>query len=223
MTRGFWMMETPVTQGQYLALIGENPSEFKAVGLEAPVENVSWYDAAAFANKLSALEGASKSFVGSGEKMDGVGNKEIDYVDSKGWRLPTEAEWEYACRAGTTTPHYGDVDMIAWYEENSGNTTHAVGQKQANAWGLCDTLGSLWEWCYDRWDEDAYMKLGDTDPVCIKDSYIRSMYIKDEDISFFVLRGGCFSNNARFLRAAYRFSDEPTERNGFFGFRLLRR
>jgi formylglycine-generating enzyme required for sulfatase activity len=118
--------------------------------LDAPVERVSWYDAAAFANKLSALEGLSACFVRSGEQMEGVGNKGSDYVGCKGWRLPTEAEWEYACRAGTMTSRYWELDKIAWYDENSNRyTTHLVGQKQANAWGLHDTLGNVWEWCYD--------------------------------------------------------------------------
>ncbi len=208
LTRGFWMMETPVTQGQYLAVMGENPSHFKKAGLEAPVEWVSWYDAAAFANKLSALEGAPESFVGSGEEMDGVGNQGSDYVGSKGWRLPTEAEWEYACRAGRTTPRYGKLRKIAWYEENSGRTTHRVGQKQANAWGLYDMLGNVWEWCYD-WYGD-YSAQAAMDPTAAATGAGR------------VYRGGGWNYDASHVRAARRDYKMPTYRYNNFGFRVVR-
>lgn len=194
LTRGFWMMETPVTQNQYLAVMGENPSCCTEAGLEAPVEQVTWYDAAAFANKLSALEGTSESFVGSGEEMDGVGNKESDYVGSKGWRLPTEAEWEYACRAGTTTPRYGELDKIAWYEKNSGSTTHIVGQKQANAWGLYDMLGNVNEWCYDAYESPPRV----------------------------ATRGGSWISHADSVRSSSRERSDPKKLIYSFGFRVIR-
>ncbi|MCK6513367.1 formylglycine-generating enzyme family protein [Myxococcota bacterium] len=206
--RGFWMGETPVTQGQYLALMGKKPSHFTKAGLEAPVECVCWYDAAVFANKLSALEGLSACFVEIGEQMEGVGNKGSDYVGSKGWRLPTEAEWEYACRAGAATPRYGELDQIAWYGENSGGTTHIVGQKQANAWGLHDTLGNVWEWCYD-WS-GGYSAQAATDPVGAATSTRR------------VLRGGGWSSGASCVRAARRSSLTPADRYGDIGFRVVR-
>ncbi len=205
LTRGFWMGEMPVTQGQYRTIMGENPSHRTEAGLDAPVEQVSWYRAAAFANKLSALEGLSACFVGVRNKMEGVGNKGSDYVGSKGWRLPTEAEWEYACRAGTTTPRYGELDKIAWYEDNSGNTTHAVGQKQANAWGLYDMLGNVWEWCYD-WN-DGYSEQAATDPTAAATGTSR------------VARGGL--DHTRCGRAARRLSFKPTNRGGI-GFRVVR-
>ncbi len=208
LTRGFWMGETPVTQGQYQTITGHNPSHFKAVGLDAPVEQVSWYDAAVFANKLSALEGLSACFVGSGEKMEGVGNKGSDYVGCKGWRLPTEAEWEYACRAGATTPRYGELGQIAWYEKNSGKTTHAVGQKQGNAWGLHDTLGNVWEWCYD-WS-GHYSAQAATDLVGAATGTDR------------VARGGGWLSSAGSVRAARRGLGTPPNRYNFFGFRVVR-
>jgi formylglycine-generating enzyme required for sulfatase activity len=207
-SRGFWMGQTPVTQGQYLAVMGDNPSYFTEAGLEAPVEQVTWFEAAAFANKLSALEGASESFVRSGEEMDGLGNKESDYVGSNGWRLPTEAEWEYACRAGRTTLGYGDLEKIAWWDENSGETTHAVGQKQANAWGLHDMLGNVWEWCYD-WHE-ADPRQAATDPVVAAAGMYR------------VLRGGCWDDHAYFVRLAPRGHNPPTGRYSAVGFRVVR-
>lgn len=207
-TRGFWMGETPVTQGQYQTIMGHNPSHFKAVGLDAPVEQVSWYDAAVFANKLSALEGLSACFVGSGEKMEGVGNKGSDYTESKGWRLPTEAEWEYACRAGTAVPRYGELDKIAWYRENSGETTHVVGQKQANAWGLHDMLGNVWECCYDWFG--SYPIRAATDPTGAATGMYR------------VVRGGSWLSYGWFVRSASRYWGAPTNRNYNIGFRLVR-
>jgi formylglycine-generating enzyme required for sulfatase activity len=208
LTRGFWIGETPVTQGQYQAIMGRNPSDFKKAGLDAPVECVSWYDAAAFANKLSALEGLSACFVESNKKRKGVVNGASDYLGCKGWRLPTEAEWEYACRAGTPTPRYGELDEIAWYGDNSGKTTHPVRQKEANAWGLHDLLGNVWEWCYDRYR--AYPKQAATDPVGAATG------------THSVRRGGSWYHGAQWVRAADRFRSTPTTRDYKIGFRVVR-
>jgi serine/threonine protein kinase len=213
LTRGFWMGETPVTQRQYQAIMGVNPSDFKDAGLDFPVECVSWYDAAWFTNKLSALEGLSGCFVGSGEQMKGVGNEGSDYLGYKGWRLPTEAEWEYAARAGTTAPRYGELDKIAWYHGNGGSKTHSVSEKAANPWGLHDMLGNVWEWCYDWFDDSAYQKRGKAviDPVQAATGNNR------------VLRGGCWYNHARYVRAASRYYSAPSLRDNYFvGFRLFR-
>ncbi|MCK6509207.1 formylglycine-generating enzyme family protein [Myxococcota bacterium] len=209
LTRGFWMMETPVTQGQYMAVIGDNPAHCKRVGLDAPVECVSWHEAAIFANKLSVLEGVSESFVGSGEEIDGVGNKQSDYVGSKGWRLPAEAEWEYACRAGSTTPRYGEVDEIAWYDDGGSRyATKAVKQKQANDWGLYDTLGNVWEWCYDLYA--TYPSQTTTNPFGAAKGTER------------VARGGGWFDDVSSLRAARRCGYAPTNNGSDLGFRLVR-
>ena len=117
----FWLMTFPVAQNLWESVTETNPSKF--IGADRPVENVSWLDVQEFIQKLNKLSGSIEKF-----------------------RLPTEAEWEYACRAGTTGPRYGKLDEIAWYGENSGNESHPVGKKWPNAWGLHDMLGNVWEW-----------------------------------------------------------------------------
>ena len=119
LTRPFWLGRTAVTQGQYEAIMGTNPSQFTTAGKDAPVESVSWDDATAFCVKLTERERAA-------------GRMPVGYT----YRLPTEAQLAYACRAGTTGDYTGDIDAIAWYIKNSGQTTHPVGTKQPNAWGL---------------------------------------------------------------------------------------
>ena len=116
LSQGFWLGKTPVTQGQYQAVMGNNPSCFAAAGADAPVEQVSWDDAMAFCQKLTEQERTA------GHLPEGYA-----------LTLPTEAQWEYACRAGTTGPYAGDLDGMAWYNKNSDNTTHPVGTKQPNA------------------------------------------------------------------------------------------
>jgi formylglycine-generating enzyme required for sulfatase activity len=166
-SKGFWMGKTEVTQGLWQAVMGSNPSYFKN-GDSYPVEKISWDDCQAFITKLNQMVGGNA------------------------FRLPTEAEWEYACRAGTTGDRYGDIDAIAWYSGNSGNTTHIVGQKQANAWGLYDTLGNVYEWCQDWYG--AYSAGYQTDPTGPGSGAYR------------VLRGACWNYSAQYVRSAIRGS-----------------
>jgi formylglycine-generating enzyme required for sulfatase activity len=209
----WWARARDEEVGGDAILMGVNPSYFSKVGLDAPVERVSWYDAAWFTNKLSALEGLSGCFVGSGEQMAGVGNGGSDYLGCKGWRLPTEAEWEYAARAGTTAPRYGELENIAWYDGNSGDTTHPVGGKQTNAWGLHDMLGNVCEWVYDRYDASAYKRSGQAAIDLVQAATGDSR----------VVRGGCWYNYAQYVRAAFRDYYAPSARgNGYVGFRLFR-
>lgn len=128
----------PVTQDLYFEITKERPSYFK--GEKNPVETVSWRDAVYFCNLLSDTTGLRPCYSLNKENEEITFNPKAD-----GYRLPTEAEWEYACRAGTTNVRYGEIDKIAWYKANSDNKTHEVGTKEPNGWGLYDMLGNVWE------------------------------------------------------------------------------
>ena len=181
-SRAFELQATEVTQGQWEAVMGNKPSRFQGESL--PVEQVSWNDVQEFLRKLNQRD------------------------PGKGYRLPTEAEWEYACRAGTTGDRYGDLNSIAWYTENSGGKTHPVGQKQPNAWGLYDMLGNVWEWCSD-WYGD-YPSGSVTDPRGPSSGSSR------------VLRGGGWGSGASICRSANRSGYAPGIRYSVLGFRLAR-
>jgi formylglycine-generating enzyme required for sulfatase activity len=145
----FLLGSFPVTQDLYYEITKESPSTFK--GDEHPVETVSWKDATNFCNLLSVRTGLTPCYQLSDE-CEGIASD----PSSNGFRLPKEAEWEYSCKAGTIAVRYGELDLIAWYKENSNGTTHPVGQKAPNAWGLHDMLGNVWEWCSDTYDETIY-------------------------------------------------------------------
>lgn len=145
----FLLFKFPVTQDLYFEMTNENPSTFKGGGL--PVETVTFKEVVTFCNKLSAQYDLTPCYLIQDENEAIIFDK-----SANGFRLPTEAEWEYACKAGTTGIRYGELDLIAWYKENSGNKTHNVGQKMPNAWGLYDMLGNVWEWCSDLYDTEVY-------------------------------------------------------------------
>jgi formylglycine-generating enzyme required for sulfatase activity len=145
----FLLARYPVTQDVYFAVTGESPGTFK--GDKRPVETVSWRDAADFCNLLSEKAGLQPCY-----RLSSTGEEITYHPASDGYRLPAEAEWEYACKAGTTGTRYGEIDQIAWYKGNSEGTTHPVGLKAPNAWGLYDMLGNVWEWCTDVYDPHVY-------------------------------------------------------------------
>ena len=145
----FVLSKFPVTQSFYFSVTNENPSTLE--GHLHPVETVTWKEAIVFCNHLSVRAGLATCYILKDE------NDEI-MLDStaNGFRLPTEAEWEYACKAGTDSIRYGKLNDVAWFKDNSNGTTHMVGQKEPNPWGLYDMLGNVWEWCSDIYDETIY-------------------------------------------------------------------
>jgi formylglycine-generating enzyme required for sulfatase activity len=183
-SRNFWVGKTEVTQGIWQAVMGSNPSNFKK-GDTYPVEQVSWNDCQTFITKLNQLAGGNI------------------------FRLPTEAEWEYTCRAGTTGDRYGDIDVIAWYGDTWGGT-HPVGQKQPNGFGLYDMLGNVAEWCQDY--EGPYAAGYQTDPIGSSSGPYR------------IIRGRSFYNYASAVYSSARGWGEPDWLDlgpkGCLGFRL---
>lgn len=189
LTKGFWLGKTEVTQGQYQAVVGTNPSNFKGAGRAAPVENVSWKDAMEFCRKLTERERAA------GRLPEGYG-----------YTLPSEAQWEFACRAGATKFPAGGLGALAWYDANSADTTHAVGQKQANPRGLHDLYGNVWEWCLD-WYAERLPGGSVTDPTGAAMGALR------------VIRGGGWGSAADVCQPAFRWGS-PDFCYTNLGFRL---
>jgi formylglycine-generating enzyme required for sulfatase activity len=201
LTKGFWMGKYEVTQAQWEQLMGNNPSNFKKAGKDAPVECVSWNDCQEFLKNLNAR------FENQGARI------------KKGkFRLPTEAEWEYACRAGTKTRFCSgdadsDLDAVAWFNKNADGGTHPVGQKKPNAWGIYDMHGNVMEWCQD-WFGGDYSAGAAVDP--------NGPSLGDKR----VLRGGCWTHGVGFLRSAdhgqAQSPDAPGGMGKYGGFRLAR-
>jgi formylglycine-generating enzyme required for sulfatase activity len=193
LTKGFYMKKTEVTQGEWEEIMGNNPSNFKDCGKECPVERVSWYDAREFIEKYNAKHGG-------------------------GFRLPTEAEWEYAARAGTTTAFYtGDIkgdgkesalDRAGWCGKYSDKKTYPVANKEPNDWGLYDMLGNVWEWVNDRYGD--YSSNFVIDPIGSTKGMAR------------VVRGGSWSYGVGSCRAASRSGYSPDYSSFDLGFRLVR-
>jgi len=192
--KSFAMGKTQVTQGQWQALMGSNPSHFSQCGLDCPVEKVSWNDAQAYVQKLNQKSG-------------------------KLYRLPSEAEWEYACRAGSRHEYCGsdNLDSVAWYGNNngrpggnSGQTTHIVAGKKANAFGLYDMTGNVWQWVEDYYHDTYSGAPTDGSAWTIEANQIR------------VLRGGSWDTLPDFMRSTYRIWNFPDIRYYYYGFRVAR-
>jgi formylglycine-generating enzyme required for sulfatase activity len=183
-SRSFYMQKTEVTQGQWRAVMGANPAYFGSCGDMCPVERVRWDDIQTFLQRLNAL-------------TPGVT-----------YRLPTEAEWEYAARAGTTGDTYGTLEAIAWFSGNASSRTHAVAGKAANAWGLYDMIGNVWEWVNDWYGSYSSASLTDpTGPATGTDH---------------ILRGGSWYYPSINNRASNRLYTDSSSWSTFFGFRLVR-
>jgi formylglycine-generating enzyme required for sulfatase activity len=211
-TRPFYLGIYPVTQAQYQKVMRATPSYFKDQP-ENPVEGVSWYQAVRFCNRLSKMEDMKPFYGIKGESVT------IPSNTNPGYRLPTEAEWEYACRAGSETPYsFGDdpaeMGEYAWYFENSDHKTHPVGKKHPNALGLYDMHGNVWEWCWNGWDADEYSRLAKQAPV--------DDPVGPSQTSLRVIRGGCWGDGPRSLRSAYRGRLAPGSRGSSLGFRVAR-
>lgn len=186
----FALGKTDVTQAQWQAVMGSNPSNFQNCGADCPVEQVSWNDAQDFIRRLNERTGQH-------------------------YRLPSETEWEYACGAGEPHEYCGsdNIDAVAWYDGNSGKTTHPVAKKQANAWGLYDMSGNVWQWLDDCWHDDKSLSGAPTDG---------SAWTSGGECAQRVLRGGSFGNDPQIVRAAFRIRYDTGVRDLIDGFRLAR-
>jgi formylglycine-generating enzyme required for sulfatase activity len=205
--RSFYLGRTEVTQREWTEIMGDNPSAFQGDAL--PVEGVSWLEAVEYCNRRSIREGLAPVYRGSGKDITG------DFGAS-GYRLPTEAEWEYAARgggqdglvfeyAGSNSP-----DRVAWYRENSGGRPHEAGTKEANSLGLFDMSGNVGEWCWD-WYRDRYSAGEQENPTGAGTGVFR------------VNRGGSWNEGADAVRSAYRGFNLPAERRAGVGLRVARR
>ncbi|MFM1943156.1 MAG: hypothetical protein RI897_2138 [Verrucomicrobiota bacterium] len=188
LTHGFFMAELECSQAIYQSITGNNPAAHK--GTNRPVENVTWEDATTFCKLLTAQH-----------QQEGI------LPQGWEWRLPTEAQWEYACRAGTTTARYGELEATAWYELNSGGSAHPSAERQPNTWGLHDMYGNLGEWCSDFYD--AYPTDTATNPAGPPTGHYR------------VLRGMSWYHPGSRCRSAFRYWILPTFKFNDLGFRPL--
>jgi len=188
LSKEFWLQKTEVTQGQWRSVMGNDPSHFSACGDDCPVERVSWHDAQEFLEALNAQH------------------------PGRSYRLPTEAEWEFAARADARSgpEDTGALDEIAWFEGNAGARTHPVGSKRANPWGLYDMHGNVAEWVTDWYRADYYRLAGAVDPAGPKDGAAK------------VVRGGSWGSARRFVGTLGRMDRDPFTRDFNIGFRLAR-
>jgi formylglycine-generating enzyme required for sulfatase activity len=219
-SRPFYLGVYEVTQSEYQAVMGQNPSHFSRTGAgndkvagqstdQLPVESVTWLDAVRFCNALSYREGLRPFYEIYSD------NVRVPDWNGTGYRLPTEAEWEYACRADSTTRYcFGEdanvLDEYAWYTANSGSQTHPIGKMKPNAFGLYDMHGNVWEWCWDGFDADYYERSPANDPRGPERAASR------------VIRGGSWLNDPYLPRSAYRFWELPESQRTYLGFRLAR-
>jgi len=198
--RSFYVDKRLVTQAEYQRVMGKNPSRWKAD--ENPVEQVRWSDAVRYCNARSRLDGLDPCY--------DLQTWECNF-DANGYRLPTEAEWEYACRAGANTAYsFGNspsqLKDYAWFKDNSGSRPHPVGQKRPNPWGLYDMHGNVWEWCNDFYKVDYYQDSPQENPKGPKAGETK------------VVRGGAWKFSADSCRSGYRYNEDPGYVDACFGY-----
>ena len=220
-THNLFMGIYPVTQKQFQDLMEYNPST-AVINDDCPVDSVSWYSAVEFCNKMSEAESLPPYYemkaVRRRANNNSIESAKVTIIGGDGFRLPTEAEWEYACRAGSITPWcFGDqvldVGAYAWYYDNSSQETHPVGLRKPNSWGLYDMHGNVMEWCYDWYSESYYKQFAEEEaenPTGPPDGTAKS------------LRGGAWQFGAEATRCAYRNSSVPDAASGVIGFRICR-
>jgi formylglycine-generating enzyme required for sulfatase activity len=202
-TKDFYISDHEVTLAEWNAVMIDNQRSFK--GNKTPVKNVSWYEAVEYCNRLSMKEGKNPVYTINGTKVTWDKNGD-------GYRLPTEAEWEYAARGADKTNDYlysgtNNADEVAWFKDNSNNKTHTVKDKKANELGLYDMSGNVWEWCWDWFG--AYKDEEQRDPVGPATG------------SYRVVRGGAFDSNVSVVLSANRASYEPESKFSVLGFRIV--
>ena len=222
LTQPIYVGATKVTQLQYEQVMGTNPSFYSATGqgkeavanLETgnhPVEVVSWYDAAEFCAKLSQQEKLKPFYSRSGES--------VTELEGTGYRLPTEAEWEYACRAGTTTQFWSgdevqDLIQAGRFASNSGDRTHPVGELKANPFGLSDVHGNVWEWVQDSWDPAFYAQFQETAAIDPSNPF-------SAELNPLMFRGGNWNSSPSECRSSFHLALRPSFQPNYLGVRVV--
>jgi formylglycine-generating enzyme len=210
-TQPFYMMKSEVSQELYQSITKENPSRFSKCGSKCPIENISWREAVIFANTLSTKEGLETCY--DIQEQNVLWSKG---VSCKGWRLPTEAEWEYAARGGKIQTYAGskEIEPVGWYVKNAKGKTHLICEKQENAFDLCDMNGNVEEWVWDWYEPKYFVSQSKKEKVVNP--------LGSESSKYKVLRGGHFRDEEVNVHTSARNAAQPNKTYETVGFRLCR-